>query len=215
MANNNQIELVVTVEVDKANQSIKSVNANLSSIETAATKSARAAASRHRRHDGFDGQGRHGRQPARGRDQERASRGPRNGPSVRRWRRRTTQSWRQSHAHSRQGARRRCRRSRAGHRRHPEGWVQHRTTRPPACRSSSSRMSVWTRPPGLAKIAKDAAAVNTEGLDAAQAFEKLMLAIETGQSRGLRTMSLFPELARGRGDRAAGGSTARQDALRT
>jgi preprotein translocase subunit SecA len=45
MANNNQIELVVTVEVDKANQSIKSVNANLNSIETAATKSARAAAS--------------------------------------------------------------------------------------------------------------------------------------------------------------------------
>ena len=44
MANNNQIELVVTVEVDKANQSIKSVNANLSSIETAATKSARGAA---------------------------------------------------------------------------------------------------------------------------------------------------------------------------
>jgi hypothetical protein len=37
MANNNQIELVVTVEVDKANQSIKSVNANLSGIEAAAT----------------------------------------------------------------------------------------------------------------------------------------------------------------------------------
>ena len=43
MANNNQIELVVTVEVDKANQSIKSVNTNLSGIETAATRSARAA----------------------------------------------------------------------------------------------------------------------------------------------------------------------------
>ena len=43
MANNNQLELVVTVEVDKANQSIKSVNANLSGIEAAATKSARAA----------------------------------------------------------------------------------------------------------------------------------------------------------------------------
>ena len=43
MASNNQIELVVTVEVDKANRSIKSVNANLSGIEAAATKSARAA----------------------------------------------------------------------------------------------------------------------------------------------------------------------------
>ena len=45
MANSNQIELVVTVEVDKANKSIKSVNANLSSIEAAATRSARAASS--------------------------------------------------------------------------------------------------------------------------------------------------------------------------
>ncbi|MCC6362137.1 MAG: hypothetical protein IT165_01355 [Bryobacterales bacterium] len=40
----NQVELVVTVEVDKANQSIKSVNANLSSIESTAAKSARGAA---------------------------------------------------------------------------------------------------------------------------------------------------------------------------
>jgi hypothetical protein len=43
MASDNKIELVVTVEVDKANQSIKSVNANLSGIEAAATKSALAA----------------------------------------------------------------------------------------------------------------------------------------------------------------------------
>lgn len=43
MASSNQIELVVTVEVDRANRSIKSVNANLSSIEAAATRSARAA----------------------------------------------------------------------------------------------------------------------------------------------------------------------------
>ena len=49
---------------------------------------------------------------------------------------------------------------------------------------------------GLAKIAKDAAAVSTEGIDAAEAFEKIMLAIETGQSRGLRTLSLFPDLAK-------------------
>ena len=43
MANNNQIELVVTVEVDRANKSIKAVNASLSSMEAAATKSARGA----------------------------------------------------------------------------------------------------------------------------------------------------------------------------
>ena len=40
-ADNN--ELVVTVEVDKANQSIKSVNASLSSMEASATKSAKGA----------------------------------------------------------------------------------------------------------------------------------------------------------------------------
>ena len=43
MANSNQIELVVTVEVDKANQSIKSVNANLSGIEQTAVRAARGA----------------------------------------------------------------------------------------------------------------------------------------------------------------------------
>ena len=43
MANSNEIQLVVTVEVDRANRSIKSVNANLSGIEAAATKSANAA----------------------------------------------------------------------------------------------------------------------------------------------------------------------------
>lgn len=37
----NKLELVVTVEVDKANQSIKSVNASLSSMEAFATKSAK------------------------------------------------------------------------------------------------------------------------------------------------------------------------------
>jgi hypothetical protein len=39
----NKLELVVTIEVDKANQSIKSVNTNLSNIEATATKAARGA----------------------------------------------------------------------------------------------------------------------------------------------------------------------------
>jgi hypothetical protein len=43
MTSDNKIELVVTVEVDKANQSIKSVNANLSSLESAASSAARGA----------------------------------------------------------------------------------------------------------------------------------------------------------------------------
>jgi len=40
----NKLELVVTVEVDKANQSIKTVNASLSSMEATAAKTARGAA---------------------------------------------------------------------------------------------------------------------------------------------------------------------------
>jgi hypothetical protein len=40
----NKLELVVAVEVDKANQSIKSVNASLSSMEASAAKSAKGAA---------------------------------------------------------------------------------------------------------------------------------------------------------------------------
>ena len=46
MANNNQLELVVTVEVDKANKSIKSVNANLSGMSRGrARRAARRLAS--------------------------------------------------------------------------------------------------------------------------------------------------------------------------
>ena len=40
----NKLELVVTVEVDKANQSIKTVNSSLSSMEASASKSAKGAA---------------------------------------------------------------------------------------------------------------------------------------------------------------------------
>src|ERR1041385_9257612 len=39
----NKLELVVSVEVDRANQSIKSVNASLSSMEQSAVKAARGA----------------------------------------------------------------------------------------------------------------------------------------------------------------------------
>ena len=42
MADNN-LELIVTVDTDKANASIKSVNAGLSSIETTAVNAARGA----------------------------------------------------------------------------------------------------------------------------------------------------------------------------
>jgi hypothetical protein len=45
---------------------------------------------------------------------------------------------------------------------------------------------------GLAKVAKDAAAI--ENITPGEALEKLLLAIESGASRGLRTMGIFVEL---------------------
>ena len=44
MADNNKLELVVEVDVNKANASIKSVNTGLSGMEQAAGKAARASA---------------------------------------------------------------------------------------------------------------------------------------------------------------------------
>jgi predicted nucleic acid-binding Zn-ribbon protein len=45
---------------------------------------------------------------------------------------------------------------------------------------------------GLAKIAKDAAAI--ENITPAEAIEKLLMAVESGASRGLRTMGMFVDL---------------------
>ena len=45
MADNNKLSLVVEIDVNKANASIKTVNVSLSSIEQAAAKAARGAAS--------------------------------------------------------------------------------------------------------------------------------------------------------------------------
>src|SRR5437016_2353563 len=52
MADNNKLELVVEVDVNKTNISIKSVNTGLSSMEQAASKAAHGASIRRdRRHD--------------------------------------------------------------------------------------------------------------------------------------------------------------------
>ena len=94
-----------------------------------------------------------------------------------------------------QGARRRCGGCGEGHRGDPEGRVHGTDDATTSVQKLIIADIGLDKATSLAKIAKDAAAVNTEGLDAAAAFEKLMLAIETGQSRGLRTMSLFPKMA--------------------
>ena len=193
MANNNQLELVVTVEVDKANQSIKSVNANLSGIEAAATKSARAASS------GIDGMT---ASMVKG-----ATAGNLLADAIKgalEWAKEWTVGAALAAAHDE----RLVAITRSLAKAHGDGAAAAgkaiEAIRQVGYTTDDATTSVQKliiadigldKATSLAKIAKDAAAVNTEGLDAAQAFEKLMLAIETGQSRGLRTMSLFPKMA--------------------
>jgi hypothetical protein len=194
MANNNQIELVVTVEVDKANQSIKSVNANLNSIETAATKSARAAAT------GIDGMT---ASMVKG-----ATAGNLLADAIRKAID-TVKEWTIDAAKQAAQEDRATVVTRALAKAHGDGAAAAQKAveaiREVGYTTATATTSVQKliiadigldKAKGLAKIAKDAAAVSTEGIDAAEAFEKIMLAIETGQSRGLRTLSLFPDLAK-------------------
>ena len=194
MANNNQIELVVTVEVDKANQSIKSVNANLSGIEQTALRAARGAS------QGIDGM------------TESMVKGATAGnlfadaikkaiETVKEW---TIDAAKQAAQEDRATIV-----TRALAKAHGDGAAAAQKAveaiRAVGYTTADATTSVQKliiadigldKAKGLAKIAKDASAVSTEGVSAADAFEKIMLAIETGQSRGLRTLSLFPDLAK-------------------
>lgn len=193
MANNNQLELVVTVEVDKANQSIKSVNANLSGIEAAATKSARAASS------GVDGMT---ASMVKG-----ATAGNLLADAIKKAIE-FAKDWTIEAAKEAAHAERAVAITRTLAKSHGDGAAAAQKAieaiRNVGFAAANATTSVQKliiadigldKATSLAKIAKDAAAVNTEGLDATQAFEKLMLAIETGQERGLRTMSIFPKMA--------------------
>ena len=194
MANNNQIELVVTVEVDRANQSIKSVNANLNSIEAAATKSARGAAA------GIDGMT---ASMVKG-----ATAGNLLADAIKKALD-IAKEWTVTAAKEAAYDERRDAVTRALAKAHGDGAVAAQKAieaiQAIGYTSDDATASVQKliiadigleKAKGLAKIAKDAAAASTDGIEAAEAFEKIMLAIETGQSRGLRTLSLFPDLAK-------------------
>ena len=194
MANNNQIELVVTVQVDKANQSIKSVNANLNSIETAAAKSAAAAS--------------HGIDAMTVSMAKGAAAGHLLADAIKEainfakeW---TIEAAKEA-AHTERAAV--VARSLA--KAHGDGAAAAEKAieaiKAVGYATADATTTVQKliiadigldKASSLAKIAKDAAAVSTEGIGAADAFEKIMLAIETGQSRGLRTLNLFPDLAK-------------------
>ncbi len=188
----NKLELVVTIEVDKANQSIKSVNANLSNIEATATKAARGAS------QGIDGMT---ASMVKG-----ATAGNLLADAIRKvidfgkeW---TIGAARQAAQEDRLVSI-----TRTLARVHGDGAAAAtkaiEAIRQVGYTSEDATTSVQKliiadigleKAQGLARVAKDAAAVSTEGIGAAEAFEKIMLAIETGQSRGLRTMSLFVDL---------------------
>jgi hypothetical protein len=188
----NKLELVVTIEVDKANQSIKSVNTNLSNIEATATKAARGAS------QGIDGMT---ASMVKG-----ATAGNLLADAIKKvidfgkeW---TIGAARQAAQEDRLVSI-----TRTLAKVHGDGAAAAtkaiEAIRQVGYTSEDATTSVQKliiadigleKAQGLARVAKDAAAVSTEGIGAAEAFEKIMLAIETGQSRGLRTMSLFVDL---------------------
>jgi hypothetical protein len=192
MPADNKLELVVTIEVDKANQSIKSVNTNLSNIEATATKAARGAS------QGIDGMT---ASMVKG-----ATAGNLLADAIKKvidfgkeW---TIGAARQAAQEDRLVSI-----TRTLARVHGDGAAAAtraiEAIRQVGYTSEDATTSVQKliiadigleKAQGLARVAKDAAAVSTEGVGAAEAFEKIMLAIETGQSRGLRTMSLFVDL---------------------
>jgi hypothetical protein len=192
MPADNKLELVVTIEVDKANQSIKSVNTNLSNIEATAIKAARGAS------QGIDGMT---ASMVKG-----ATAGNLLADAIKKaidfgkeW---TIGAARQAAQEDRLVSI-----TRTLARVHGDGAAAAtraiEAIRQVGYTSEDATKSVQKliiadigleKAQGLARVAKDAAAVGTEGVGAAEAFEKIMLAIETGQSRGLRTMSLFVDL---------------------
>jgi len=190
----NQIELVVTVEVDKANQSIKSVNANLSGIEQTAVRAARSAS------QGIDGMT---ASMVKG-----ATAGNLLADAIKKAID-FAKEWTVEAAKEAAHQERAVSITRTLAKAHGDGAAAAgkaiEAIRAVGFAASDATTSVQKliiadigldKAQGLAKIAKDAAAVSTEGVSAAEAFEKIMLAIETGQSRGLRSLSLFPDLAK-------------------
>ncbi|HOQ47920.1 MAG TPA: hypothetical protein PK157_21605 [Bryobacteraceae bacterium] len=185
-----KLELVVTVDADKANASIKSVNAGLSSIETTALSAARGASR------GIDGMT---AAMVKG-----ATAGNLLADAIK-----TALSWAKAwtidaaklaahearleastlalaraHGVSEAAALKAVEAIRKiGY--HGEEAL-HTITRFIAADMDLAKVE------GLAKLAKDAAAI--ENIAAGEALEKLLMAVEGGYSRGLRTMGLFVNL---------------------
>ena len=190
MADNNKLELVVEVDVNKANASIKSVNTGLSSMEQAASKAARGASA------GVDGMT---ASMVKG-----ATAGNLLAEGIKKaieWAKEWTIGAAEHAAHADKMGMSMVALAKA-----------HGVAEEAAKKSVEAVKKVGfstedaihavdrlmvadmslSKAEGLAKVAKDAAAI--ENVSPGEALEKLLMAIESGASRGLRTMGIFVDL---------------------
>ena len=186
----NKLELVVEVDVNKANASIKSVNTGLSSMEQAAGKAARGASA------GIDGMT---ASMVKG-----ATAGNLLADSIKKaldWAKEWTLGAAQHAAHTDKMSLSMAALARA-----------HGVSAEASNRAVEAVKKVGfgtqdaihavnrllvadmnlSKTEGLAKVAKDAAAI--ENITPGEALEKLLMAIESGASRALRTMGIFVDL---------------------
>ena len=190
MADNNKLELVVEVDVNKANASIKSINTGLSSMEQAAGKAARGASA------GIDGltismvKG--------------SAAGNLLADSIRKaldWAKEWTLGAAQHAAHTDKMSLSMAALAKAhgvsaeASNRAVEAVKKVGFGTQDAIHAVDRLMVAdmnLSKAEGLAKVAKDAAAI--ENITPGEALEKLLMAIESGASRGLRTMGIFVDL---------------------
>jgi hypothetical protein len=190
MADNNKLELVVEVDVNRANASIKSVNTGLSSMEQAASKAAHGASA------GIDGMT---ASMVKG-----AAAGNLIAESIKKaleWAKEWTIEAANHAAHTDKMGMSMVALAKA-----------HGVAEEAAKKSVEAVKKVGfstedaihavdrlmiadmnlSKAEGLAKVAKDAAAI--ENITPGEALEKLLMSIESGASRGLRTMGIFVDL---------------------
>jgi len=190
MADNNKLELVVEVDVNKANASIKSINTGLSSMEQAAGKAARGASA------GIDGltvsmvKG--------------SAAGNLLADSIKKaldWAKEWTLGAAQHAAHTDKMSLSMAALAKAhgvsaeASNRAVEAVKKVGFGTQDAIHAVDRLMVAdmnLSKAEGLAKVAKDAAAI--ENITPGEALEKLLMAIESGASRGLRTMGIFVDL---------------------
>jgi hypothetical protein len=190
MASDNKLELVVEVDVNKANASIKSINTGLSSMKQAAGKAARGASA------GIDGltvsmvKG--------------SAAGNLLADSIRKaldWVKEWTLGAAQHAAHTDKMSLSMAALAKAhgvsaeASNRAVEAVKKVGFGTQDAIHAVDRLMVAdmnLSKAEGLAKVAKDAAAI--ENITPGEALEKLLMAIESGASRGLRTMGIFVDL---------------------